>query len=377
MKTLGIASIVAGIAVIGYLVFGYITHQVPQDSGTEIDVAGLETKEAVGTLLKEEEFDAARKVLEEAKDTFEPEVYANQQDRISVLESYSDFYSGQDDESYAAMIEGIKSAMDGYFVTANTETLSDFERTKAFLFVSFLYFDTWSDPALLEHIANLLQVPYAGATTAAQDTILGALYSAALDVMPNQEGYLRRAWIKSKYLTSDEAVSLSTEERNAAVTAVANDYEKSGTRNGFRFSTESEYYNMYVVLANADVLEFLYQEQKLDDYTEVEVAYREAIELAKREFRGHLIVEDIIRLNYAASIARFFGYEKDLQKVVDIINPVAERIREFDGKNDSNYEGVLVMLRDVPTAKNQNAASIYKIFTEYSIYKDIPQILGW
>jgi len=377
MKTLGIASIIAGVAVIGYLIFGYITHQAPQDLGSEIDVTSLDTKDAVGTLLKEGEYDAARKVLEDAKDTFEPEVYANQQDRITVLESYSDFYSNQGEESYAAMIERIKSAMDGYFATANTETLSDFERSKALLFVSFLYFDTWSDPALLEHIANVLQVPYTGATTAVQDAVLGALYTAALDIMPNQEGYLRRAWIKSKYLTSDEAMNLSTEERNVAVTAVANDYTESAARNGFRFITESEYYNMYVVLANADVLEFLYQEQKLDDYTEVEVAYRQAIELAGREFRGHLIVEDIIRLNYAASIARFFGYEKDLQKVVDIINPVAERIREFDGKNDSNYEGVLVMLRDVPTAKNQNAASIYKIFTEYSTYNDIPQILGW
>jgi hypothetical protein len=144
-----------------------------------------------------------------------------------------------------------------------------------------------------------------------------------------------------------------------------------------RFTSQARYYNSYNALAFADILDFLYQEGRLDTYGEVAYAYNQALTYADGDFLGHRIVQDIIRMNYAASLYRAEDSQPNNQAVVEILTPVAEHIREYSSTPALAYEGILVMLRRIPQQQNLNNNSLRTIFTTYTAFSDIPALLKW
>ena len=82
-------------------------------------------------------------------------------------------------------------------------------------------------------------------------------------------------------------------------------------------------------------------------------------------------------MNYAASLYRAEGFPVDSEKIANILKPVADNVRAYTAETSLNYEGILVMLRDIPVFQNQTNASIYSIFRTYSQFSDIPGLLRW
>lgn len=347
------------------------------DLAQEVPPVEKPVAENIGDLLEEKNFESARELLSENEDTLTESQYEIQENRIDLLESYTEFYGSNDPNARIGMINQAKTAIDNFFTTIASPDTNDFEKGATYLAVGFSYSETWSDEALLEHIATKLGVEYSSpATPRKQAEILNQLFTLAVDNYPVQDSYIKRAWVNSRLLLT-ETFANDQAARASVVASVQSDLEQSAIRSGFKFTSSSRYYNAYIALAYGDILDALYQEGEIEGYGEVDYAYRQALNLANEDFFGNRIIQDIVRMNYAASLYRAEGFPTDNERIVEILSPVADNVRAFTADVSLNYEGILVMLRDIPVFQNQTNASIYSIFKTYSQFSDIPGLLKW
>lgn len=347
----------------------------PQETVSQLE--NLPINDAVGSLLNDQNFDDARIYLEEERGSISEGQYNIQKNRIDAIESYSEFYESGDANARQQMLKQAIDTIDQHFLTIDSASSPDVDKERAIMAVAFLYSETWSDKSLLVHIAKKLNLDDSSLDTPAEQVaVFNELFTRAIDLLSTQDAYIKRAWFNSRLLIT-ESFSENVTYRDEITNLILSDLEKSFARNGMRFTSRSSYYNSYTALAFADVMDFLYQEGKLDSYFEVDFAYKQALSVAAGDFFGKDIVADIIRMNYAASVYRAEGEFVDIEKVADIIRPVAQNIRLYSGKSDLSYEGILVMLRDIPIAQNQNNAAIFEIMSTYQEFADIPPLLNW
>jgi hypothetical protein len=350
------------------------------DSGdvtTSPETEAKPVNETVGDYIEANDFDRARSYLKQQEGTMSDAHFETQSNRIDTLESYSDFYGSGDAEARSRMLASVKTSIDNYFTIIDSETSSDIEKANAYLSVGFVYTETWSDKELLLHIAEKLGLEYTLPDNPLQQaTVFIELFSRSIELLPSQDAYIKRAWFTSRLLLTQDFAD-DAAKRTELVASIESDLAESNARNGMRFVLSSRYYNSYTALAFADVLDFLYQEGRLDSYAEVNYAYSQALSTAEGEYVGDDIVRDIIRMNYAASVYRAEGSLVDNQKVIEILSPVATSIRNYSQNTSLNYEGILIMLRGVPQLQNQNNASVHAIFSTYATFRDIPALLEW
>lgn len=349
----------------------------PASEEAEVGHDATTIRDFLDKSIEQGDFDKAREDLAKNADMLTEEQLLRQKGRIDTLEAYNNFYDSNAQADRTEMLNRIKITIDEYFAVATSLDVPDQDRARAYMSIGFQYSETWSDIELLKHIALKL-----GITTITFDTpieqaaVFNELFTRAIAVFPSQDAYLKRAWFNSRLLLT-EPFNDNQEKRAEILLSIKNDLAQSSAQDGLRYDSNSKYYNSYIGLTLADILDFIFQEDSTIGYTEVEDAYKNALTYAEQDFLGNEIVQDIIRMNYAASVFRFEGREENSKKVTDILSPVAANIRNFSVTPNLRYEGILVMLREIPQSQNQNNLSIYQIFRSFEVFSDVPPILAW
>ena len=329
----------------------------------------------IGQLMSEKKYDDALTLLEEQKGEMTQAQYDTQKNRISTIRAYDQFYLSNDASAKDKMIEEVMLSIDRNFETVASNTASNLAKATALSHVAFLYSETWSDDRLLNHIGARLSMQIVPAGDPLKKVeVLNTLLTQSIEFFPTQDAYLKRAWFKSRLLVTTKNIDKAT--RAKLVEDIKTDVSLSKAQDGLQSASASRYYNAYVALAYADILDVLYQEKIMTDYATVEHAYIQALSLASAQFFGNVIVQDITRMNYAASMHRADEKSKK-EMIISMLDPVANNIRSYSKNRNVEYEGILVMLRAVPVLKNQNNASLFSIFHSYQEFGDIPEILGW
>lgn len=365
---LGAASIFVG---------GLLLMNISNQSATLVSEQPPENlHETLGGLLEEGNYDGALAHLEGQRNEISATEFSVQKNRIQTIRAYDDFYSLNNNESRTKMLNGVINTINSHFDTVASSTTGNSDKAKALNTVAFLYSETWSDPTLLKHIASKLGINDFDINSNLQNAnVFAELFQKSIDFFPTQDAYLKRAWFNSRLLLTD--ISISNDKRNEIVQSIKDDVTTSNAAEGMKFNSASRYYNSYTALAYADVLDFLYQEKALPDYSSVEIAYTQALSLSDSDFFGNLIIQDIVRMNYAASLYRSDTVGAQYEMIVSLLRPVAEHIKTYSREPAVAYEGILVMLRAIPLLQNQNNASVHAIFLTTSEFAEIPTLLGW
>jgi hypothetical protein len=340
------------------------------------DKPAVSVGEGVSSLLQNGDYDGATKFLESQRQKMSATEFEVQKNRILTIQSYDEFYGNNTDESQANMLNDVIARMDAYFEIVNSSESGNSDKATALNAIAFLYSETWSHPILLQHIATKLGiVNFNPNDNFSKAAVFNELFTRSIAFFPTQEAYLKRAWFNSRVLLTEKEVPADVVE--SMLQGIESDVATSNAATGMRFNSSSRYYNAYTALAYADVLDLLFQAKRITDPSFVDTAYMQALSLANSDFFGNLIIQDIIRMNHAASMYRRDDVGERVSDIVEILLPVARNIQEYSGKSAIAYEGILVMLQGVPEVQNQNNAAIYEIFRNFAEFEGIPDLLGW